>query len=123
MAISQLNESKVADVIGELDKSPLPGALKEDLRTVIRQTADATNGMDAAEKQQALSQGLFDLARLMVYNMIHDARKPKERTWKDVIVECRRSLCILAAIIACLLIIRPEIANITAAAIHGNVAP
>ena len=123
MAISQLNESKAADVIGELDKSPLPGALKEDLRTVIRQTADATNGMDAAEKQQALSQGLFDLARLMVYNMIHDARKPKERTWKDVIVECRRSLCILAAIIAGLLIIRPEIANITAAAIHGNVAP
>ena len=79
--------------------------------------------MDAAEKQQALSQGLFDLARLMVYNMIHDARKPKERTWKDVIVECRRALCILAAIIAGLLIIRPEIANITAAAIHGNVAP
>lgn len=118
MPVSPLNESKAADVLRSLDESPLPGALKEDLRTIVRQTADATNGMTPEEKTQALSQGVFDIARLMVYNMIHEARHPT-RSWKDVIVECRRTICVLAGIIAGLLIIRPEIAEI-AYAVSGH---
>ena len=112
MAVSQQNAARANDCIDALNSSPLPGALKEDLRAVVRSTEEGTNGLSGEEKQQAIAQGLFDLARITIYNMIHEAKAV--RTWKDVIVECRSylfpSVCIALAIVATALILKPELA-------------
>ena len=120
MAVSQQNADRANDCIEALNNSPLPGALKEDLRAVVRSTAEGTNGLSPEEKQKAIAQGLFDLARITIYNMIHEAKTV--RTWKDVIVECRVVLCILAGIIAVILILRPEIADAIASAVGSAAA-
>lgn len=112
MAVSKQNADRANDCIQALNNSPLPGALKEDLRAVVRSTEQGTNGLSADEKQEAIAQGLFDLARITIYNMIHEAKSV--RSWKDVIVECRSylfpSVCIALAIVATALILKPELA-------------
>lgn len=111
------NQSRAADVLAALDDSPLSGPLREDLREIVRQTERAANGLPPEEKLQGVSQGLFDLARILIYNMIHEATH-RARTWRDVAVECRWTICILAAIVAVALIVRPELASIASAIAH-----
>lgn len=111
------NQSRAADVLAALDASPLSGPLREDLREIVRQTEQAANGLPPEQKLQGVSQGLFDLARIQIYNMIHEATH-RARTWRDVIVECRWTACVLAAIVAVSLIVRPELARIAAAIAH-----
>ena len=121
--IYKMNEADANDTLGSLEKSDVPGALKEDLRKTLKRSLAATNGYTPEQKVAAIAQSLFDLTRLFTYSIIHDAKRKPERSWKDTIVECKWAICVLAAIIAGLLILRPEIANITAAAIHGTPAP
>lgn len=111
------NTDRASDVLAALDASPIAGPLREDLREIVRQTERAANGLPPEQKLQGVSQGLFDLARIMIYNMIHEAQH-RGRSWRDVAVECRWTVCILAAIIAVALIVRPELANIAAALAH-----
>lgn len=121
--IYQMNEADANDTLGSLEKSEVSGALKEDLRKTLKRSLAATNGYTPEQKVAAIAQSLFDLTRLFTYTIIHDAKRKPERSWKDTIVECKWAICVLAAIIAGLLILRPEIANITAAAIHGTTSP
>ena len=121
--IYQMNEADANDTLGSLEKSEVSGALKEDLRKTLKRSLAATNGYTPEQKVAAIAQSLFDLTRLFTYTIIHDAKRKPERSWKDTIVECKWAICVLAAIVAGLLILRPEIANITAAAIHGTPAP
>lgn len=121
--IYQMNEADANDTLGSLEKSEVSGALKEDLRKMLKRSLAATNGYTPEQKVAAIAQSLFDLTRLFTYTIIHDAKRKPERSWKDTIVECKWAICVLAAIVAGLLILRPEIANITAAAIHGTPAP
>lgn len=121
--IYQMNEADANDTLGSLEKSDVSGALKEDLRKTLKRSLAATNGYTPEQKVAAIAQSLFDLTRLFTYTIIHDAKRKPERSWKDTIVECKWAICVLAAIIAGLLILRPEIANITAAAIHGTTSP
>lgn len=121
--IYQMNEADANDTLGSLEKSDVSGALKEDLRKTLKRSLAATNGYTPEQKVAAIAQSLFDLTRLFTYTIIHDAKRKPERSWKDTIVECKWAICVLAAIIAGLFILRPEIANITAAAIHGTTAP
>ena len=121
--IYQMNEADANDTLGSLEKSEVSGALKEDLRKTLKRSLAATNGYTPEQKVAAIAQSLFDLTRLFTYTIIHDAKRKPERSWKDTIVECKWAICVLAAIIAGLLILRPEIANITAAAIHGTPSP
>ena len=111
MAVPAQNAERANDCIEALNGSPLPGALKEDLRAVVRSTEEGTNGLSPEEKQQAIAQGLFDLARITIYNMIHEAKGRPARSWKDVIVETRWQLCWAVAVTAVVLILRPEIAK------------
>ena len=121
MAVSEQNRMLAEDATKAINESPLPPLMKDNLRVLVARASEATNGMGQEEKIQAMSQSLFDLACIFVYDLIHQTKK-HERSWKDVIVECRTALCVLAAIVAGLLIIRPEIANIVAAAVHGSPA-
>ena len=121
--IYQMNEADANDTLGSLEKSEVSGALKEDLRKTLKRSLAATNGYTPEQKVAAIAQSLFDLTRLFTYTIIHDAKRKPERSWKDTIVECKWAICVLAAIVAGLLILRPEIANITAAAIPGTPAP
>ena len=116
------NENDARDVLDTLDKSPVSGAFKEDLRRVLNRNLAATNGYTIEQKVQAIAQGLFDLTRLFIYSTIHDSKRPRERSWKDTIVECRWALCVLAAIVAALLVIQPDIAWSIPAAVHGSAA-
>lgn len=111
MAVTEQNAARANDVIEALNGSELPGALKEDLRAVVRSTEEGTNGLSPEEKQQAIAQGLFDLARITIYNMIHESKARPARSWKDVIVETRFELCWGLAVVAVVLILRPEIAK------------
>lgn len=111
------NSDRLADLLADLDTSPLSGALREDLREVARSTERGANGLPTAQKLAAVAQGLFDLTRITIYQMIHQARHPA-RSWRDVVVECRAWICVLAGIIAVALIIRPELRGIAAAIAH-----
>ena len=108
MAVSAQNAERANDCIEALNGSPLPGALKEDLRAVVRSTESGTNGCSPEDKLQAVAQGLFDLARITVYNMIHESKAVKG--WKDVVVETKWQLCLALAIIAGMLVLRPQLA-------------
>jgi len=119
MAVSEQNAARANDCIEALNESGLPGALKEDLRAVVRSTESGTNGLSPEEKQQAIAQGLFDLARITIYNMIHESKKRPERTWKDTIVETRNNITVavivISVVLGAILILHPEIAEIAKA--------
>lgn len=119
MAVLEQNAARANDCIEALNESGLPGALKEDLRAVVRSTESGTNGLSPEEKQQAIAQGLFDLARITIYNMIHESKKRPERTWKDTIVETRNNITVavivISVVLGAILILHPEIAEIAKA--------
>lgn len=122
MAVTPQNESKARISIREIEESELDSESKNDLIEMVDEAKISTNGLTPEEKLQAVSENQFRMVRCLARSIV-SAAKPKVRTWKDVIVECKAwlfpSLCIGLAIIASAFVLKPELAQI-AASVHAN---
>jgi hypothetical protein len=120
MAIPADIERKRDFMVEQVRGSILDPAVKEEVIQNLTSTAASTNGLKGDEKIQAISINQFDMARSDA--RIHLAMaagfkrieerlaefKPMSRL--DVIVRCKWQIVILAAIIAGMFILKPELA-------------
>ena len=108
MAVSETNKRKHDYAVKALDESALPAALKEDLTEVLTRSLEATNGFTPEEKLQSCTENQFNLARLMVLQLVSQSKHPTN--WKDVLISVKREAMYLGFAIAALLALRPQIA-------------
>ena len=122
MAVTPQNESKAQMSIREIADSNLDSESKNDLIEMVEEAKISTNGLTPEEKLQAVSENQFRMVRCLARSIVSSAR-PRARTWKDVIVECKSwlfpSICIALAIIAVSFVLKPELARI-AASVHAQ---
>lgn len=106
--ISDKDKQKVEIAKAELLKSNLSELEKEDLADALDRSLEGTNGLTQEQKIQNLSESVFSLVRLFV----HARCSTGVKSWKDVLVICRRELMYLGFGITGLLVFRPEIAQV-----------
>lgn len=106
--ISEKNQQKAEIAKAELLKSNLSELEKEDLADALDRSLEGTNGLTQEQKIQNLSESVFSLVRLFV----HARCSTGVKSWKDVLVICRRELMYLGFGLAALLLFRPEIAQV-----------
>lgn len=123
MAVTPQNESKARMSIREIEESALDSEEKNDLIEMIDEAKLTTNGLSPEEKLQAVADNQFRMIRALARSIVSQA-KPRARSWKDVIVECKSwlfpSICIGLAIVATAFILKPELAQIAANSIHAQ---
>ena len=116
MAIDPANVRKLDYAIGEIASSNLSAALKEDLSGIVANAAEATNGLTAREKLQAVSDGLFDISRLMALFIVAQGRRVT--SWKDVAISFKWPLTAIALGALFLLALHPELAGLFESLAH-----
>ena len=114
MAISDAIKRKAESAIVSVRNSTLPMEMQDNLIEAIESTKETTNGYSQEEKLQYTTENQFMIVRLLAMHMI-SASKDVKRTWKEVIVECKRELTIiivtLTVIIGVLLFHEPKLAD------------
>lgn len=120
MAIPADIERKRDFMVEQIRESILDPAVKEETIQNLTSTAAATNGYTQEEKMQAIAINQFDMARSdarIHMTMAAGFKRIEERLAEfkpmsrlDVIVRCRWQIVILAAIIAGMFILKPELA-------------
>ena len=111
MAISAINQHRNDLAKQFIDASQLNADTKADLDEMLDSSLRTTNGLKPEEKLDAISDNLYQLTRL---TCIHIAETPKTASWKDVIIECRREIALIALGVITLLVLRPQIADVVA---------
>lgn len=106
--ISEKNQRKLQLSKDELMSSKLSPDEKEDLADALESCLEGTNGLTPDEKLQNVSESVFTLMRLHVRARCASGIK----SWKDVLVICRRELMYLGFGLTALLLFRPEIAQV-----------
>lgn len=114
MAVSEKIMRKAESAIVSIRSSTLPMEMQDNLIEAIESTKETTNGLSPDEKLQATTENQFMIVRLLAMHMI-SANKEIKKTWKDVLVECKREFAIvvvaLAVIIGVLLWHEPKLAD------------
>lgn len=114
MAVSEKIMRKAESAIASIRSSTLPMEMQDNLVDAIESTKETTNGLTPDEKLQATTENQFMIVRLLAMHMI-SANKDVKKTWKDVLVECKREFAIvvvaLAVIIGVLLWHEPKLAD------------
>ena len=114
MAISDAIKRKADSAIVAVRNSTLPMEMQDNLIEAIESTRDTTNGFTQEEKLQLTTENQFMIVRLLTMHMIN-ANKEAKKTWKDVLIECKREfaymIVALAIILGILFGIRPQLAD------------
>ena len=114
MAISDSIKRKAESAVVAVRNSTLPLEMQDNLVEAIESTRDTTNGFTPEEKLQLTTENQFMIVRLLTMHMIN-ANKEVKKTWKDVLIECKREFAMvivaLAIIIGTLFGIRPQLAD------------
>jgi hypothetical protein len=114
MAISDAIKRKADSAIVAVRNSTLPMEMQDNLIEAIESTRDTTNGFTQEEKLQLTTENQFMIVRLLTMHMIN-ANKEAKKTWKDVLIECKREFAMvvvaLAIILGILFGIRPQLAD------------
>lgn len=106
--ISEKNQRKLQLSKDELLSSKLSPDEKEDLADALESCLEGTNGLTPDEKLQNVSESVFTLMRLHVRARCSMGIK----SWKDVLVSCKRELMWTAFGFFFLLFFHPELAAI-----------
>lgn len=104
--ISDKNQRKYQLSKDELMSSKLSPDEKEDLADALQSSLEGTNGLTPEEKLQNVSESVFTLMRLHVRARCASGIK----SWKDVIVGCKREILWALYGLFVLLFFHPEIA-------------
>lgn len=120
MAIPADIERKRDLSVEQIRGSGLDPAAQEEVIENLMATAASTNGLTHEEKIQAMSINQFEMARsdARIHLMMADGFRRvearlaelKPMTRLDAIVRCRWQIVILGAIVALMLILKPELA-------------
>ena len=114
MAISDAIKRKAESAVVAIRNSTLPMEMQDNLIEAIESTRDTTNGFSSEEKLQLTTENQFMIVRLLTMHMIN-ANKEAKKTWKDVLIECKREFAMvivaLAIILGTLFGIRPQLAD------------
>lgn len=114
MAISDSIKRKAESAVVAIRNSTLPMEMQDNLIEAIESTRDTTNGFSSEEKLQLTTENQFMIVRLLTMHMIN-ANKEAKKTWKDVLIECKREFAMvivaLAIILGTLFGIRPQLAD------------
>lgn len=114
MAISDAIKRKAESAVAAVRNSTLPMEMQDNLVEAIESTRDTTNGFTPEEKLQLTTENQFMIVRLLTMHMI-SANKETKKTWKDVLIECKREVAlvsvVLAIILGILFGIRPQLAD------------
>ena len=101
---------RLADkAISSLQRSEVPAEESALLEGFIGDALAATNGMTPEEKLQACTENQLTLICLFALHL--SEQNAKQRSWKDVIVRCRREILWLGLGLFFLLYFHPEIAG------------
>ena len=109
MAISAINQHRNELAKQFIDGSRLNADTKADLDEMLDSSLRTTNGLKPEEKLDAMSDNLYQLTRI---TCIHIAEAPRTASWKDVVIECRREIALIALGVLTLLVLRPQIADV-----------
>lgn len=104
--ISEKNQRKLQLSKEELMTSKLSTQEKDDLLEALESSLEGTNGLTQDEKLQNVSESVFTLMRLFVRARCAVGAK----SWKDVLVNCKREIMWLGFALFGLLFFHPEIA-------------
>lgn len=114
MAISDAIKRKAESAVVAVRNSTLPMEMQDNLIEAIESTRDTTNGFTQEEKLQLTTENQFMIVRLLTMHMIN-ANKEAKKSWKDVLIECKREFAMvvvaLAIILGILFGIRPQLAD------------
>lgn len=114
MAISDAIKRKAESAIISVRNSTLTMEMQDNLVEAIESTKETTNGLTAEQKLQATTENQFMIVRLLAMHMI-SAQKDVKRTWKEVIVECKKEIMIvlvaLSVVFSVLFALQPQLAD------------
>lgn len=103
----------LADTLRDLDRSAVPGPLRDLLRRLLRDTAAATNGLTPEEWRRTVGDSLHELTRRVVYALIA-AHRQRRAPVVDALIALRTPLTILAIELPPVLALRPQLADLLA---------
>jgi len=116
MPIDDTNRRKrdyTVEAIVASDHSP---ALKEDLTDILDKTLEGTNGFSPEEKLQRCTENMFNLARLIVLDIVSRGRRVT--SWKDVAIAFKWPLVLMFGALCVTLILKPELAALVESIAH-----
>ena len=109
MAVSEKIRNRAETAIQAIRRSRLSAGDQDDLIEIVCDARDSTNDLSDAEKLQSNANNIFALVFLFV--RAATARQDVE-SWKQVVIECRREIALIALGVITLLVLRPQIADV-----------
>lgn len=114
MAIPQKIENRTAALIGEINASALPLALKDNLREILLEAREGTNGLDLERKTQSNACAIANCTYLLIRHILESETERKCASWKEVVARCSWQLTIVLVALFALIAIHPELGGIIA---------
>ena len=100
-------------VLDAIEASKMDPARKSHLRRMLVRAEEGTNGLAPEAKLQNVSESVFDLCLLQVFDMIDADKAGRGRAGLyGMIRECKWAIVALAAIVCGMLAFRPELAGL-----------
>lgn len=109
MAVSEKIRNRTETAIQAIRGSHLSAGDQDDLIDIVCAARDGTNGLTHDEKLQSNANNIFALVFLFV--RAATARQDAS-SWKQVIIECRREIALIALGVITLFVLRPQIADV-----------
>lgn len=94
-----------------IEASSLGQEEKDDYIDLLTLSLQGTNGLSSDQKLQNVSEVNFGLVRLFCQHIV-DSKKADAKSWREVIVKCKRELMWLSFGIVALLMVHPQIVKI-----------
>lgn len=94
-----------------VNESSVDSLMKETICENIDSSLNACNGLTMEEKIQANSENNF-ITSLLLSKLYVRMENNEQTTWKDTIIKCKWQIVIICLFITCLLVFRPEIAQV-----------
>lgn len=113
MGIPQKIENRTSALISEINESELPLALKDNLREILLEAKDGTNGLDMEKKTQANACAIANCTYLLIRHIL-ESENASTSNWKAVVRACSWQITIVLLGLFILIAIHPELGGVFA---------
>lgn len=114
MSIPQKIENRTSALISEINNSNLPLALKDNLREILLEAKDGTNGLDLERKTQSNACAIANCTYLLIRHILESETEKSCSSWKQVVQACSWQITIILIGLFVLIAIHPELGGIIA---------
>lgn len=115
MAIPQKIENRTKALISEINDSSIPLALKDNLREILLEAKEGTNGLDVEAKTQNNACAIANCTYLLIRHILeNELERTQERApnWKAVVKDCAWQITIVLIGLFALIAIHPELGGL-----------